>query len=117
MTNNDDSLPPMLEQALSLDFTEDEQDEDKQKEVELKRRNCPQCGGVATVQKDTAYVYINANINLKLNVPAHICSGCDSVVFEPNDFKTILEAEEKAQGRHYVKVEIKGGKVHKYSLH
>lgn len=116
MTNNDDSLPPILEQALSLDFSE-EQDEAQQKEIELRRRNCPQCGGIATVQKDMGYMYTNAPINLSINIPAHICSGCDAVVFEPKDFKTILEAEEKAQGRHYIKVEIKGGKVHKYSLH
>lgn len=103
----------MLQEALSLDQdqVEDEQD------VEQLRRNCGMCGGIECVEKDMDHIYTNKELNLEINVPAHICSRCDSVVYEPEDYRTLLEAEEKAQGRHYVKVEIKGGKINKYSVH
>jgi hypothetical protein len=75
------------------------------------------CDGQDCVEKDPDHVYVNKDINLEINVPAHVCSKCDSVVYEPSDYKRLLEAEEKAQGRHYVRIEVKGGKIHKYSVH
>lgn len=82
-----------------------------------RKRNCPSCESVGTVEKNYDNIYLNTNLGLKLTIPAHICKSCDTVVYEPNDYAMILEAEEAAQGRPYIKVEIRHGKINKYSMH
>lgn len=63
------------------------------------------------------HIYVDKEINLEINIPAHLCSRCDAVVYEPDDYRKLLEAEEAAKGRPYIKVEIKNGQIHKYSVH
>jgi hypothetical protein len=75
------------------------------------------CDGVGCVERDEANIYTNANLDLKINVPAYICSKCDAIVYEPDVYAKVLEAEEAAQGRAYVKIEIRNGKINKYSVH
>lgn len=103
----------MLTEVMGVNPATPEEEET----IEQRRRNCGICGGVNCVEKDEGHIYHNVEIDLKLTVPAHICSRCDSVVYEPDDYKNLLEAEEAAQGRSYVRVEIKNGRISKYSLH
>lgn len=101
-----------MSQALSQDLQPEEPSEDKPVKF-----NCISCDGLKTVEKDPDHVYHNKELDLKINIPAYICSECDTLVYEPKDYAVVLEAEEKAQGRTYTKVEIRNGKVNKYSVH
>jgi hypothetical protein len=102
----------LLEEMLRTDAPEEEVDL-----LSMLRRDCGSCGGVGTVQKDPDNIYVNTSINFKMTVPGHVCSSCDVVVYEPDDYLKLLEAEEAAQGRPYVKVVIKNGRVSKHSVH
>lgn len=105
----------VIDEVLGLEMPKEEESEvDK---IARLRHDCGNCGGVNTVEKDFENIYVNSKLNFKLEVPAHICSRCDSTVYEPDDYLKILEAEEKAQGRPYVKVVIKHGRISKYSVH
>jgi hypothetical protein len=108
----DNNTPPQVVQAMGLDWA-DSLDE----EAAPIRRHCRQCEGTHCVEKDMDNIYVNPELNLSINIPAHICSKCDAVIYEPTDYEKLLEAEEKASGRHYTKVEIKNGKISKYSVH
>lgn len=63
------------------------------------------------------YMYTNKDLNLTVNIPAHICARCDAIIYEPDDYCRLLMAEEAIQGRPYVKVESRNGRVYKYSVH
>lgn len=100
----------MLTEALSLQPPLDDTGPEH-------RKNCSNCESVGTVTKNHGHVYENKSLKLSMNAPAYICSNCDVVIYEPATFKDILQAEEVAQGRHYVKVELKNGRIVKYSVH
>jgi hypothetical protein len=96
-----------VDQALSLEPPKDKD----------KKHNCISCDGMGTVGLDEANIYTNASLGLTINVPAYVCSKCDSVVYEPDVYAKVLEAEEASQGRAYVKVKIVNGKINKHSVH
>jgi hypothetical protein len=79
--------------------------------------DCGHCGGRNTVVKEFDNVYNNDKLGLTLTVPAHICSQCDSVVYEPTDFQAILQKEEDASGRPYVRVSVKNGRINRTPYH
>lgn len=79
--------------------------------------DCDHCDGKNTVNRDLNHIHTNKELDLKVTVPAFVCSNCGDYSYEPEDYKIILEAEENAQGRHYVRFTVKDGRIIKYSMH
>lgn len=79
---------------------------------------CKECNEVGSIYLDENNIYTNPHLKLELRVQAQICSNCGVTVYTPQDYGKIMQAEEHASGRPYVKVDVsKDGRISKYSLH
>lgn len=91
-------------------------DKDNDKDMSASMTPCRECGQ-GTVSRDMDNVYTNQALKLELKIPAYVCSHCNTIAYTKENYRKILEAEEAADGRPYVKVYIANGNIHRYTIH
>lgn len=89
---------------------------DDDKDLSESMNPCSECEE-GTISKDLDNLYKGVDPDFELKVPAYVCSKCSRVSYSKYDYKKILEAQEVASGRPYIKVAIQEGSILKYTLH